>query len=370
MNRESYTASGTRNASLTTAYTCGVFDHFHIGHLNFIREAYNCGLLTVGIQDDRDVFAGKGVHPTFPLADRLAIVGSLCYVSKVISYRNTDQSEFLKAERPTYFVVGEEYGNDDRFPGQVATLVACQELGIIVKRITRTENISSTMLRYNARQFWNTYSALHANDPSDSITTLTQEDPEITRQEVDWILNHSGTGAYEWKHILDLGAGDGRLARPLADKVAFVHCIEPQELLIKRSQSRSTPYQAAHLGYVKTDALTHLGSIIEAPVETVLISGLLPYLTDDEVRLLGELIKKKVHSSLPTRIILREPMSTKGYTIHVVSQASATLGYIPYTATYRTLSEVLYLLNMEQVCAEQVRHTHKDTAIYLVALEF
>ena len=241
-------------SKLVTAYTCGVFDHFHIGHLNFISDAAKVGILTVGIQDDRDVYECKKVKPTFPLADRMAIVSALSCVSRVISYRDSNQSAWLEADRPTYFVVGEEYGQDERFPGQAMTLVSCHELGIRVERIKRTQGISSTLLRKNARSFWETYAKLNVDNPKDSITTLTQEDPLLTNREVDWILTQLGP-QYARMHVVDLGAGDGRLARPLADKVAHVNCVEPVHELVQRCKARSTSYQAAHLSYYIMPAL-------------------------------------------------------------------------------------------------------------------
>lgn len=71
-----------------TAYTYGVYDMFHIGHLNlFKRIKDNFDKLVVGVHNDEDVATYKN-KPTIPYRDRLEIVKSCKYVDAV--YENAD----------------------------------------------------------------------------------------------------------------------------------------------------------------------------------------------------------------------------------------------------------------------------------------
>jgi glycerol-3-phosphate cytidylyltransferase len=71
-----------------TAYTCGVYDMFHIGHLNlFKRIKDNFNKLIVGVHNDMDVMTYKK-KPTISYKDRLEIVKSCKYVDEV--YENAD----------------------------------------------------------------------------------------------------------------------------------------------------------------------------------------------------------------------------------------------------------------------------------------
>jgi glycerol-3-phosphate cytidylyltransferase len=55
----------------------GVYDLFHIGHLNILREARrHCDRLVAGVTSDDLARCLKGRAPVVPLAERLDIVRS------------------------------------------------------------------------------------------------------------------------------------------------------------------------------------------------------------------------------------------------------------------------------------------------------
>lgn len=65
---------------MTIGYTCGVYDLFHIGHLNLLKNAKGmCDKLVVGVTVD-DLVAYKGKHAMIPYEDRAEIVRSIKYV--------------------------------------------------------------------------------------------------------------------------------------------------------------------------------------------------------------------------------------------------------------------------------------------------
>jgi len=64
-------------------YTTGVFDMFHIGHLNILRRAKEkCDYLIVGVSTDELVQSYKHKVPIIPFEQRCAIVKAIRYVDE------------------------------------------------------------------------------------------------------------------------------------------------------------------------------------------------------------------------------------------------------------------------------------------------
>ncbi|MEA2018912.1 MAG: adenylyltransferase/cytidyltransferase family protein, partial [Campylobacterota bacterium] len=58
----------------TIGYTTGVYDLFHIGHLNVLRRAkLECDYLIVGVTTDELVLSRKNKTPIIPLRERMEI---------------------------------------------------------------------------------------------------------------------------------------------------------------------------------------------------------------------------------------------------------------------------------------------------------
>ena len=65
-------------------YTTGVFDMFHVGHLNLIKRAkLECDYLIVGVSTDELVWKKKK-EPIIPFVERLAIVEHIEFVDEVV----------------------------------------------------------------------------------------------------------------------------------------------------------------------------------------------------------------------------------------------------------------------------------------------
>ncbi len=68
-----------------TGYIAGVFDLFHIGHLNMFKRAKEqCDYLIVGVVTDEGVMDYKKAYPYIPFHERLEIVSSCRYVDKAV----------------------------------------------------------------------------------------------------------------------------------------------------------------------------------------------------------------------------------------------------------------------------------------------
>jgi glycerol-3-phosphate cytidylyltransferase len=75
-------------------YTSGVFDMFHIGHLNLLNAATAyCEYLTVAVATDQLAVELKGSLPVIPFLERLEIVQSMSMVDNVVVQQNLDKVE-------------------------------------------------------------------------------------------------------------------------------------------------------------------------------------------------------------------------------------------------------------------------------------
>ena len=78
-------------------YTTGVFDLFHIGHLNIIRESKKkCDYLIVAVSNDQLAFKLKKRKPVIPFKERLTIIESLKYVNKAVEEKVDDKIDVRK----------------------------------------------------------------------------------------------------------------------------------------------------------------------------------------------------------------------------------------------------------------------------------
>src|SRR5699024_7608150 len=78
--------------SQVIGYTTGVFDLFHIGHLNIIKKASeNCDYLIVVVTTDQEVERVKNKTPIIPFEERIEIVDSLKFVDQAVPEENVDK---------------------------------------------------------------------------------------------------------------------------------------------------------------------------------------------------------------------------------------------------------------------------------------
>jgi glycerol-3-phosphate cytidylyltransferase len=126
------------------AYVPGVFDLFHIGHLKLLKKLNEFNFfIIVGVQDDSSVFNSKKKYPVLNINERINFIKELNFVSRVLSYSNTDQSEYLKNLNADIFVIGPEFGNTINHKN---TLKFCKDNNIEVLTIERTKDISTTSI--------------------------------------------------------------------------------------------------------------------------------------------------------------------------------------------------------------------------------
>ena len=126
-------------------YTQGVYDMFHIGHLNLINRAKEqCDYLIVGVNSDELVESYKKKETVIKEKDRAEIIRNLKAVDECIIVNTLDKSQILsQIHFDAIFIGSDWYGN----PRWMKTKAELAEKGVDVVFLPHTEGISSTMLR-------------------------------------------------------------------------------------------------------------------------------------------------------------------------------------------------------------------------------
>ena len=126
-------------------YTTGVYDMFHIGHLNIIRRSKEqCEYLIVGVSTDELVESYKKKTPVICFEDRCAIVESIKYVDKVVPQITMDKMEAYKSLKFDALFHGSDWQGSDMYNKIVDEF---SEVGVDVVFLPHTEGISSTLLK-------------------------------------------------------------------------------------------------------------------------------------------------------------------------------------------------------------------------------
>jgi len=125
-------------------YTTGVFDLFHIGHLNLIKRAKECcEYLIVGVSTDEVVVGYKGRAPIIPFEERIQILQSIKYVDQVVVQSSMDK---LKAWEELKFDVmfhGDDWKNSKMYKEIEEKF---KKVGVEMVFFPYTEGTSSTIL--------------------------------------------------------------------------------------------------------------------------------------------------------------------------------------------------------------------------------
>lgn len=125
-------------------YTTGVYDMFHIGHLNILKRAKEqCEYLIVGVSTDELVKDYKGKTPIIPFEERLAIVESIKYVDKAVPQLSMDK---MKAWEELHFDVlfhGSDWKGSEMYNKLIEQF---KKVGTDVVFLPHTDGVSSTIL--------------------------------------------------------------------------------------------------------------------------------------------------------------------------------------------------------------------------------
>lgn len=126
-------------------YVPGVFDLFHIGHLNILRRAReHCDHLIAGVVVDDAVERMKGYRPIVPFEERLEIVRAITYVDAAVTDTSRDKRVVWREHRFDVIFKGDDWKDTEK-GHQLEVEMA--EVGATVHYFPYTPHTSSTVLR-------------------------------------------------------------------------------------------------------------------------------------------------------------------------------------------------------------------------------
>jgi len=126
-------------------YTTGVFDLFHIGHLNLLKQAKSgCDRLIVGVSTDELVQTYKNKNPIIPFTERIEIVSALKCVDEVVPQKHRDKIAAYHEIKFDVMFVGSDWKGSVLFSAVEAELA---EYGVKVIYFEYTNHVSSTALK-------------------------------------------------------------------------------------------------------------------------------------------------------------------------------------------------------------------------------
>jgi glycerol-3-phosphate cytidylyltransferase len=133
------------NKKYKLGYTSGVFDLFHIGHLNILKKAKEeCEYLIVAVSTDELVKSYKKKTPIIEFSERLAIVEAIKYVDKVIPQESRDKMAAYEKYKFDVMFVGDDWRGKPLWKKLEQDL---SEKDSTVSYIPYTKKVSSTLLK-------------------------------------------------------------------------------------------------------------------------------------------------------------------------------------------------------------------------------
>jgi len=133
-------------------YTSGVYDLFHIGHLNLLRNAKSmCDKLVVGVTTD-ELVSYKLKKAVIPHNERMEIVRSNRFVDAVVPQEDMDKFEMWKKLKFDVMFVGDDWYKSDKWEELEKKF---KEVGVRIVFFPYTKGTSSTLLTQTLKKLRN-----------------------------------------------------------------------------------------------------------------------------------------------------------------------------------------------------------------------
>ena len=126
-------------------YTTGVFDLFHVGHLNILRKAKEqCDYLIVGVSTDELVMEYKNKQPVICYEDRKEVVSGIKYVDQVVPQMNRDKYAAWDLLNFDVMFVGDDWKGNSLF---IELERDFSEVGVEIIYFPYTKGVSSSLVK-------------------------------------------------------------------------------------------------------------------------------------------------------------------------------------------------------------------------------
>lgn len=134
-------------------YTAGVFDLFHVGHLNLIERCKEmCDYLIIGVCDDDYVRNIKKKEPVIEENDRVRILNALKAVDEavLVNYEITD-NKMLALDKFKFDVLfsGDDWKGSERY---IKTEEQFAKVGVAIEYLPYTKGVSTTGIKEKANK--------------------------------------------------------------------------------------------------------------------------------------------------------------------------------------------------------------------------
>lgn len=130
---------------MVIGYTTGVFDLFHIGHLNILKRAKEmCDYLIVGVSTDELVQQYKNKTPVISYEERVQIVEAIKYVDRVVPQTHRDKFAAWQEHKFNRMFVGDDWKGSPLFNELEEKF---KPYGVEIVYFPYTTGTSSTLLK-------------------------------------------------------------------------------------------------------------------------------------------------------------------------------------------------------------------------------
>ena len=128
---------------MIVGYTTGVYDLFHIGHVNMLRNAKSmCDRLIVGVTVD-ELVAYKNKKAIIPFEERIEIVRSCSYVDLAVPQISMDKMDAYNRYKFNKMFVGDDWYESEKWKGLDKEF---NKLGVDIMYFPYTKTTSSSLI--------------------------------------------------------------------------------------------------------------------------------------------------------------------------------------------------------------------------------
>ena len=134
-------------------YTTGVFDLFHVGHLNVLKRAKRmCNELIVGVTTDELVYERKNKYPIIPFIERVEIVKAIRYVDEIVTQDSMDKMLAWEKLKFNIMFVGNDWKGTEKWN---ELEIRMNKVGVKIMYFPYTKTTSSSMIKATLEKFNN-----------------------------------------------------------------------------------------------------------------------------------------------------------------------------------------------------------------------